>query len=436
MAKERITYQKLRGYRFAKHGQFVWDDDVTGFHVRLYKSSKKRSFGVRARLHKHSDLVRFHNFQDIPFSTTDWPEGFVDEARERARELIAAIEGGWDPSEDGEPQITLNDIWAARRKLDSQKTDGLLREKTVKDTEDCLRIYSSDWLNKPLADITTKMVLKRATLIKNGEYVSPITGNKIGTRWTVRSWLTYASAVFEATKAHHGLKDNPFKEVLPSFKRPPTSKELEYEDDPENFEAGLTPEQVQDLLNVKLKNERRIWQLCCQLQLLTAMRANEVTRMRWSNVNGEAIKLERDQTKSGRAHTVPITPRVREILDELEVHRVNDIIFPGRDPNNHIHTSGMPAKKVARALGHTHMAYSERANKGKGGETERTDWTSHDLRRTWSACAEDLEIPEAIIGRMLNHSAKTITSKAYARVSQSKVVAAAEKVHDALLAMK
>ena len=52
-----------------------------------------------------------------------------------------------------------------------------------------------------------------------------------------------------------------------------------------------------------------------RLLLLTGCRASEIGSLRWSEVFSDRIVIAKERVKNGRAHTVPLTPAVRAILD-------------------------------------------------------------------------------------------------------------------------
>jgi len=66
------------------------------------------------------------------------------------------------------------------------------------------------------------------------------------------------------------------------------------------------------------------------LLLYTGMRMGEVLNLRWSNVRGDKIVLQRTETKSRKEKIVPIAGPVGRILGGLEKKRRDDYVLPLR----------------------------------------------------------------------------------------------------------
>ena len=136
-----------------------------------------------------------------------------------------------------------------------------------------------------------------------------------------------------------------------------------------------------------------------QTLALTAQRRTEVASMKWTDVDLDAGTwvISAKDTKSDRAHLVPLSVPVVEILRELP--RLGDFVFTH---DGETHVSGF-AKAKARA--DTFIA----AAGAKVGP-----WTLHDLRRTAATHMVRLGVLEEVVGRVLNHAPKGVTAKVYA----------------------
>ena len=99
-----------------------------------------------------------------------------------------------------------------------------------------------------------------------------------------------------------------------------------------------------------------------KLLILTGARRNEIGRLRWSEIEGDAIKLAGERTKNREEHIIPLAQPAVEIIATLP-HIGNTYVFTttGRTP-----VSGW--SKVKEAL-----------DKAAG---PLPDWRLHDLRRT------------------------------------------------------
>lgn len=133
--------------------------------------------------------------------------------------------------------------------------------------------------------------------------------------------------------------------------------------------------------------------------MLTAQRRSEVAAMKWDDVDLEAGTwiLSAEQTKSDRAHLVPLSAPVVEILGALP--RLGDFVF----------TSD----------GKTHLkSYSKVKSRLDGFITAKdgkvAPWRLHDLRRTAATHMVRLGVLEGVVGRVLNHAVQGVTGKVYA----------------------
>jgi integrase len=132
---------------------------------------------------------------------------------------------------------------------------------------------------------------------------------------------------------------------------------------------------------------------------LTAQRRTEVAAMRWSDVDLKAgtWAMPATATKSDRAHLVPLSAPVMELLESLP--RLGEYVFTH---DGETHVSGF-AKAKGRVDGFLAAA---------GSKVE--PWTLHDLRRTAATHMVRLGVSEEVVGRVLNHAPRGVTAKVYA----------------------
>jgi integrase len=98
-----------------------------------------------------------------------------------------------------------------------------------------------------------------------------------------------------------------------------------------------------------------------------------------------AINIPGERTKNGLAHSVPITPAIRRVLDALP--ESGDFIITGN----------------GAGLG----GHSQAKRKLDEKVTDVEPWVFHDLRRTLATGCAKLGIPVHIVERMLNHVSGT-----------------------------
>lgn len=132
-----------------------------------------------------------------------------------------------------------------------------------------------------------------------------------------------------------------------------------------------------------------------QLLLLTAQRRGEVVGMRWSEIDLKAglWTIPGTRTKNGKAHTVPLTPRVRAILKTMPRFE-SEFVFPARGKPEQAYSGYSKGKRALDA------------------EAKLHDWTLHDLRRTAATGMARLGVAPHVVEKILNHSTGTFAGVA------------------------
>ncbi len=124
-----------------------------------------------------------------------------------------------------------------------------------------------------------------------------------------------------------------------------------------------------------------------KLLLLTGQRANEMAGLRWSEIDFDrgVILLPAERTKNGRAHQVPMSGMVLEIIEAQTKTEGRDLVFGYGDGP----FSGWSKSKetLDAAIGDKITAH----------------WVPHDLRRTCATRMADLGVQPHVIEAVLNH---------------------------------
>jgi integrase len=129
-----------------------------------------------------------------------------------------------------------------------------------------------------------------------------------------------------------------------------------------------------------------------QLLILTGQRRGEIASLRRSWIIGDTLTFPIGFTKNKREHTMPIGPFAKQIISALPV--VNDLLFPARGKPEQPYNGWSKAKReFDEALGFT-------------------DYTLHDLRRTFSSNLAKLAVPIHVTEKLLNHVSGTVSGVA------------------------
>jgi integrase len=135
---------------------------------------------------------------------------------------------------------------------------------------------------------------------------------------------------------------------------------------------------------------RKVWRatiglfgLATRLLILTGARREEVTQLRWSEIEGDTFKLEGVRTKNGEPHDIPLSVPARELLAGLP--RIGDFVF-SIDGERPIRGWSQAKAKLDEACG-------------------VSSWRLHDIRRTVATGCQRLSVPLPVTEAILGHTA-------------------------------
>jgi integrase len=134
--------------------------------------------------------------------------------------------------------------------------------------------------------------------------------------------------------------------------------------------------------------------------LLTGQRLSEVTGMTDAEITGDTWHLPALRTKNGRAHDVPLSPAVRDVLTSME--RID-----GKAGLYHTTNGVSPLSGFHKGRGHLAAHMVAIASEEAGEPVEIPHWTFHDLRRTAATGMARLGIPVRVTEAVLNHVSGT-----------------------------
>lgn len=130
----------------------------------------------------------------------------------------------------------------------------------------------------------------------------------------------------------------------------------------------------------------------CKLLIITAQRANQWAAVRAEYITGDTVTWPAAAMKSGKAHTIPLTPLARSLLPKDRI----GYLFPS--------TAGTPFSDWHRN--------KQRLDRASG----VTGYVHHTWRHTWATIsAEELDTPPHIIDAVLAHAIGNQISRVYNR---------------------
>ncbi|MEE9433736.1 MAG: tyrosine-type recombinase/integrase [Sphingorhabdus sp.] len=377
----------------------VWDDQLPGFGLRVFKSGK-RSYIIQYRSAGRSRryTIGLHGV---------WTPEL---ARKEAKAQLGRVAAGDNPAQEREldhKAITIKELCeqyitdmeaglilgkgGRSKKASTIAVDtGRIRRHIIplvgtRRVRDLTKVE----VNQIMKDIMvgkTKITVKTKTL-RGKSIVRGGVGTAIRTIGLLGGILTYAveAGIIERNPAH-GLRKPKYKV------RDRRLSEAEYR-----------------LLGELLRKADDIEKYPTTAQIirqiaLTGCRRSEIVNLRWSEVDFDASCLRLPDSKEG-ASVRPVGLSVIEFLERHHRNRAGSFVFAGYGEDN---AFGSFPKQWKLVLDNSQLA----------------DITPHVLRHSFASIANDLGFTEITIAALLGHAKGTITSKYIHSLDRALVVAA------------
>lgn len=384
MKKIKLTKIIVEKLPFADKGKQVdyYDSDLDGFGIRVSATGKK--YFVRAHIGSRRVRVMMKSAQLIS----------AEEARKEAKVKIGDMSQGVDPN-----QVKRESIRQAEAKRREEEIKGItlqavlneyvqkgkLKPRTVTTYQDLFRLYLTDWLNRPAADITRDMVKQRHSDIANGKRQRQASQRSLeagpGLRVapadncmrTLRAVLNFAFDDDEAGIPYL----NPCN-ILSSKKRKAWFKVERRRTLIKTSELHAWGKAVMALENDTMRD-------FLLFLLFTGLRRNEAAKLKWSQVDFQEGSFTIPDTKNGEPHTLPLSDYLNDLLSQRRETATGSslYVFPGPGKSGHLQEPKRAIEAVTDATG---IAF-----------------TCHDLRRTFATLAESLDLSSYTVKALLNH---------------------------------
>jgi integrase len=379
MPKVRLTKQRIEAMATPETEQVVWDASLVGFGVRLLPSGLRTFILQRRTKSGRSIRLKIARVGDLS----------ADQARDRARELIAEIVLGRDPaSERREARLAerarrmaptvqhLAEEWLAH----GQTRAGLAwREPTA----EAYRRAVARHILPELGRLRVEAVERKHIRAMLASVKHPIARNR--TLAAVRAMFSHA-----VRSDDWQLSINPAAGIGAA----PENKRHRY---PQNGE-------LQRLVEALQGRDDRASKFIMML-LLTGARRGELLASRWADFDLDAgtwVKPE-GTTKTRRTHRIPLNQQAVELLREI---KAVEPFWPfGRLRLAQIRVAWEEVKREARI----------------------EDLRVHDLRHFHASLLASMGLSLPVIGALLGHASQSTTQR-YAHLVDEALREASEKV--------
>ncbi len=358
-----------------------WDDALSGFGVRVRPTGRK-SYIVKCRCRGRQIKMTIGTHGPIT----------VEQARTKARGIIAEAKAGQDPSAEH----------SRMRKSPTMKDLG--------------QRFLDEYVPTHCRSTTEREYRRSVELFINPE---------IGTRKVIDIERT------DIAKLHHGLRDKPYQAnrtlgVLSKMfnlaevwgLRPdgsnPCRHVKKYKE--EKRERFLSDEEYKRLGEALRKAEVEktetqsaidaIW-----LLMLTGCRLNEIMTLKWNYVDLEAKELRLPDSKTG-AKTVHLGTATADRIETIKKLEDNDFVITGKKPGGRLTDLQHPWRRIRKTA-------------------ELEDLRLHDLRHSFAS--RGLIVGEGLpmIGKLLGHSQIQTTAR-YAHLANDPIKSAADRIADGI----
>jgi integrase len=344
-----------------KTDRIEFDDAVPGFGVRARAGGSK----VYVVQYAIGEKTRRMSLGKVELQA-------VDKARDKAKDILAAVRMGQDPAgEKQQARETAKDTFkdVAQRFLAFQKAHGGkegkgLRPRSYSETERHLMTHGKKLHGLLLAKIQQRDI---ASVISAVRATHAVTANRVRTSlaslfsWAIGEGLVNANPVTGTKRTEEKSR-----------------------------ERVLDPAELR-LIWSSLEDDH--FGTIIKLLALTGQRASEIAGLRWSELKGDVVVLPAERTKNHREHLVPLSEPARSVI-EAQPRRLGangelrDLIFGfGSGPFS--------------GWGKSMEALKRRVAEKSGQSLPH--FTPHDLRRSFATHASGLGIQPHIIEVILNH---------------------------------
>lgn len=344
-----------------KTERIIFDDALAGFGLRL-RAGGKRTWIAQYRVGAKQ--------RRITLGTTETIE--ADEARKRARDVLAKVQLGADPQAEkveARSRASVTFATVATHYLAHAKTR--LRASSYSEAE---RHLTRHWA--PLRASPAHVLTRRDVAVRLSE-IAAENGPHAANR--ARASL---SAMFTWAMRQGEVDSNP---------------------------VAATGKPAEDVARTRVLSEAEIsdvWNACrdddhgriVRLLFLTGQRRTEVGAMRWSEVDRSKNlwQLPPERTKNGLPHTVPLSPAVLSIIDAVPVRGGRDYVFG--DASGPFQGWSKSKTTLDKRIAERREWFSGKPDPGI------PPWRIHDLRRTVvTHMNEHLRILPHVVEAIVNH---------------------------------
>lgn len=384
MEKFKFTKKSINDLPFADKGKQddYWDSELKGFGCRVAATTK--TYIVMSRVNGKLSRITLGKHGVIT----------PDKAREDAIKALGKLNDGVNINEEKKKArdrgITLQQVYDKYLIARPQ-----MKKTTITVDKSLLKCNFSDWLNKPIQDISRDMIAKRHLKIAGDSQQN----NANNAMRLFRRLYNFAASLSDGS-----IAPNPVQRLSDSRQWFKVSRR----------QTVLKDHELPYWYAALKKLENPVIADYLLLLLLTGLRKNEGIAISWKSVDMKDRSFTITDTKNGKPHVLPMSDMLFDLFSRRLANRENEYVFPGLGKKGHLIE---PKKQVAAIERET-----KRVLNGAGNDEELEEMIAknpasivpgirfclHDLRRTFASVAESV-VSYSVLKRLMNHSDKDVT---------------------------
>jgi integrase len=390
---------------------YYWDEtpNSRGFGVVVGKTGRK-TFVVRGRVGGRGNPVK-HTLGVFGSPSLDGTPFTVQDARIAARKILGQLSNGTAPlpkSRSIGPTLQeALDYHVGKMERGENRRGKVCSPRSIATLRGAVELHLADWLERPLLDLTAdvlddvrKEIEAEAERIEGSNPANP-PGRAVANRL-----LANVSAIWRSYHKRYGLPLTcPVERLTPGALKARENRI-------DNAELPSWYATVQSMENPV----RRDLQL---VALFTGIRTDGVRSLRWDDLDFDEEWIHVSRAKGDRPYTVPMTARVREILERRQKEN-RDLMRPFGGDGGFVFPSTGRDGKTVQAVAEVKERRVVRDAKGKAKLDENDNPIRETYlpgvqacRKTYNSVAIEIGVPREIRERLMNHEGRGVNVKSY-----------------------
>lgn len=405
----KLTKTVVDGAAARTERYLIWDSELSGFGLRV-ETTGLRTFIIRYRAEGGGRNAPRRFMTVGRFGTLT-----VEQARKKARELLAAATVGDDPANKRKTKRAEMKMCAL---IDRYEKEGCFIQRGKRQGQPMKPLSKKYTIARLRHHVIPLLGHKRVSEVGPGdierffrdvENRKTAKNEKVGPRTRIivkggngaaRKVFRDLSAVFSFARRHEIVADNPCEKAVVNKADNRKTRFLSLE---ELARLGKACDELQaEGVNPKALNITRLW-------ALTGCRRQEIAELKWSEVDFEKDLLRLEDTKTGLS-VRPLATPVANLLRSIAKTEGSDYVFPADTGESFFQGTKNVWPKIVKRAGLTGVS-------------------PHTLRHTMGAMATSSGEALALTGAILGH-ANLRSTMIYAHVEHEPSQRAANRVSD------